>query len=477
MFTKKTKIVCTIGPASWDFEVMKQMTRAGMNVVRVNMSHGTHEEKAEQFKNARKISEELTTQLAVMADLQGPKLRLGDFEGIIEINKGDNVNLSTIAQEGEVPMQFDLSPYVKKGDRIFLNDGLVEIVVTDVIGKLIKTKAQNKGWIVEHKGVNIPDTKLKGAIFSEKDINDANFALKENVDFLAISFIQEASDLKKMREILKQHKSKAKIIVKIETKGAVENLEEIIKASDAVMVARGDMALEIGAANVPIVQQKITRLGRQYQKPVIVATQMLESMVENPRPTRAEASDVANAVLDQVDAVMLSAETTIGKYPVDAVKTMTEIINAVENEQIISKLESYAYKNYIKIDWSNMSKEEVSANSIASSAASIAYRTDAKAIVVGTAGGKTVRAVSSFRPSSQIVAFTHEEQICNQLSLIWGVQPFMIRPTQHLETFVKNIVEAFKQTEFAKKGDKIVIVTGSKIGVAGTTDTIKLASI
>lgn len=466
---KRTKIVCTIGPSSWDYSTLKELAESGMDVARLNFSHGTFEEKGTQLKLVRKISKELGKSLAVLADMPGPKLRLGLFEGKIEIQKGETIYLSSDPKEGELPVQFDLSPFLKKKQRIFLNDGLVELLVVGVKGKTIETIAQNSGWVSQKKGVNIPDTLLTGAVFTERDREGTEFAIKLNADYVALSFVQQPSDLDDARAIIKKHKSQAKIIVKLETSQAVENLEEIISAADAVMIARGDLAIETNAAEVPIVQQKILNLARQNQKPVIVATQMLESMTENPRPTRAEVSDVANAVLDQADAVMLSAETANGKYPIEAVRVMSEVINSVEANP--------DYQRYIKINWENLSKAEIHFNAIAASAASLAYRINAACIVVATASGKTARMIASFRPSSRILAATHDEQTRHQLTLIWGVRPSIVKATRTSDEFWKKIIDAVRDSKFAKKGDRIVLVSGTKIGISGDTDTIKVVRL
>ncbi len=469
MQLKRTKIVCTIGPSSWDEKTLTELTKAGMNVARLNFSHGSYEEKLEQIKLVRKISNATDKPLAVMADLQGPKLRLGKIEGRIEIEKGDSIHLSTTPQDKELPMQFDISPFVKKGERVFLNDGLVELKVTGTDDKTIKTIAQNDGWVTSNKGVNIPDTHLKGAAFTNKDREDAEFAIKHNVDYLALSFVQTAGDVKVLRDIINKNKSRARIISKIEKKEAVINLEAIIKLSDGVMVARGDLAIETEAAEVPVIQQQIIRIARQNYKPVIVATQMLESMIENPRPTRAEVSDVANAVLDQVDGVMLSAETANGKYPVETVKVMKEVILSVENHP--------DYKHYIKINWEQLAKEEIVFSAVTSAAASLAYHINAKLIVVATATGRTARVLSSFRPQAPIYAVTHDEQTCDQLALVWGVKSGMVKPVHSSDKFWKDILESVRESGFVKTGDQIVIITGSKIGVAGDTDSIKVETV
>lgn len=466
---KRTKIVCTIGPASGDYKTLKDLALAGMDVARLNFSHGTQKEKVEHIKLIRQISEELNKPIAIIGDLQGPKIRLGEIAGIRGIKKGERIRLSLNPIEDELPMQFDLSPFVKRSQRIFLNDGLVELKVTGLSGKTIETIAGNSGWVSSHKGVNIPDTHLKGASFTDKDATDAEFALKNGADYLSVSFIQTLEDLRTVKKLIKKFSSKAQVIVKIEKAEAVNNLEKIIPETDAVMVARGDLAIETKLELVPLIQQKIVRLSRQNKKPVIVATQMLESMIENPRPTRAEVSDVANAVLDQVDAVMLSAESASGKYPVEAVLTMQHVINSIE--------ENLDYKHYIKINWEQVSEEELPFNAIASSAASLAYRIGAKVIVSATATGNSAKRLSSFRPGSDIVAVTHDLTTSNQLALVWNVNPLIVKPSKDSDTFWRNITAALKENKFVEKKDKAVLVGGSIVGVSGATDTIKVVTI
>lgn len=464
---KKTKIVCTIGPSSWDYPTLKKLSEAGMNVARLNFSHGSHAEKGQQIQTIRKISKELGKSIAIMADLQGPKLRLGTIDGIRKITKGESITLSLNPTLDEIPIQFDLSPFVKKGQRIFLNDGLIELKVNSIAGKSIKAIAHNSGAISSHKGINIPDTYMQGSVFTPKDITDAKFALEANVDYLALSFIQKATDLKPVKKLIQEANSKTKIVVKIEKNEAVSDLEEIMKDTDAVMVARGDLAIETKAAEVPIIQQKIIKLGRSYHRPVIVATQMLESMVENPRPTRAEVSDVANAVLDQADCVMLSAESASGKYPVEAVQTMSDIILSVESHP--------DYKHSISIDWNNISSKELSYSAIVSSAAILAEKIVAKFIVIPTASGRMARHLSAFRPSSRIIAITHSEKVYHQLAMVWGIETIVIKPVKTYDAFLENILESVQK--YAKKGDQIVVVTGSTVGISGGTDTIRVVTI
>ncbi|OGE39583.1 pyruvate kinase [Candidatus Daviesbacteria bacterium RIFCSPHIGHO2_12_FULL_47_45] len=487
---KKTKIVCTIGPSSWDYSVLKQLALAGMDVARLNFSHGTHAEKAAQIVLVRRISRELDKPLAIIADMQGPKIRIGQLSEellkahanklpggqqekgrnpVIILKQGEKIHLSISPISDEVPMYFDLSPFVKKGHRILLNDGLVEAKVTEINGKVIVAVVQNDGYISSHKGVNVPDTRLPGASLTPKDYEDAEFALKAGVDFLAISFVQSPEDLKKARDLIKKYSPKTKLIVKLEKPQAVENLEEIVRATDAIMVARGDLAIETDVAEVPLVQKRIIRLARQYFKPVIVATQMLESMTENPRPTRAEVSDVANAVFDQADAVMLSGETANGKYPVKTVKMMNDICLTVEGHT--------EYKNYVGIDLEDVDGKELANRAIASAGVVLAELANVKLIIAGTVSGKTVQSLSSFRPQADIVAICNDSEIRNQLVLVWGVRPFDIKIETQAEAFWNHALELIKRNKLASKNDQVIILSGPVPGVGGQTDTLKLETL
>lgn len=469
MNSKKTKIVCTIGPSSWDKETLKELALSGMDLARLNLSHGTHEEKRDQIHRIRAVSKEIGKRVAIIADLQGPKLRLGCIESVLNINKGDILRLSARSGKDILSIQFDFAPFIKKGHRVFLNDGLVELKVLGVSRGVIKLEAQNCGWVSSNKGINLPDTNLNSAAFTPKDKIDTEFAIKEKADYIALSFIQTPSDINILKDLIKANNSKIKIIAKIEKNEAITNLEEIIKVADALMVARGDLAIEAKAEEVPILQQKMIRLCRQYQKPVIVATQMLESMVENPRPTRAEVSDVANAVLDQVDGVMLSAESASGKYPVEAVRTMKDIICSVERDT--------EYKKYIKVSWGNIHLEDLSASAIAAAAASLAYRIDAKTIIAATSSGKTVMSLSAFRPGAKILAVAHDEQTCDQLSLVWGVTSLPMKPIRNSDKFWKNIIKEAKIKDLIHPGERVVLVGGTKIGTSGATDSIKVVTV
>ncbi len=476
---RQTKIVCTIGPRSWDPKTLEEMIKAGMNIARLNFSHGNHEEKGAQLDHIRKISKKLNIPVGVMADFQGPKIRFGEItvennqpEGVdprVQLKKGQLVQLSINPIQDELPIQYDLSPFVKKGHRILLNDGTISSVVEEIKGKVIKVKIQNDGWVSSKKSINVPDTLIPGASFTDKDFKDAEFALSKGADFVAVSFIQTADDLKPIKELIKKHKSKAKIVVKLEKPQAVENLESIIKATDVIMVARGDLAVETSNQEVPVIQKRIVRLARQNFKPVIVATQMLKSMMDNPTPTRAEVSDVANAVFDQADAVMTSDETTIGQYPVETVRTMSQIIQSVE--------ENSEYLRYIKINWELMQADLVRHSAIVSSAASLAHRLQAEYIVVATQTGKTAQLLSAFRPQTPIIAATHSEEVSAQLSVVWGVSSLVIPPQKDVQKYWDQVTDKVKKVYDLKKGSRIVLVTGSRIGIPGATDTIKVVTI
>ncbi|MFZ3301507.1 MAG: pyruvate kinase [Microgenomates group bacterium] len=468
MDIKKTKIVATIGPASQNEKVLRELIINGVNVCRLNFSHGNLVQKKEAIDLIRKVSEKIKIPVAILADLPGPKIRLGEIDGVFKIKKGDVLTFGTNGKT-HLPIQFDFTKDVSAGQKMYLNDALISLNIINSKDGVVTAKALNSGWVTSRKGINLPETLFERNIFTDEDRTSALFAIKENVDFIALSFIQSGKDILPLRKLIDDHKSKIKIITKVEKPQAIKNIEEIINLSDAVMVARGDLAIETSPAEVPLMQQKIISLARQSQKPVIVATQMLESMIENPRPTRAEASDVANAVLSQVDAVMLSAESASGNYPVETVKTMKSIIETVEKD-----LES---KRYIRINWEKININDLNFNAIVSASASLAYRLKSPVIGIGTVSGKTVKQLSSFRPSADIVAFTHNQTIARQLLLSWGVNPILISKDVDAHGFETEMINTIKKSRMARKGTKVVLIWGSKIGVSSTTDTIKVVAI
>jgi pyruvate kinase len=464
-----TKIICTIGPSSDSVEVLTEMVKNGMDACRLNFSHGSRQEKEKTVKRIRQVAKNMRQHIAIIADLQGPKLRLGNFDGNIDLDIKQRIELSYEANPGQIPLQFDLSSYMREGERIFINDGLVELVVVGINEKTIIAETAAPGWIAANKGINIPDTDIKLDAITEKDREDALFALGLGVDYLAVSYVESAQDLNVAGEIIKNQGSGAGLIAKIEKAQAIDNMEDIIKASDAVMVARGDLAVETSPSHVPILQQKIINFSRQLQKPVIIATHMLESMTSYNKPTRAEASDVGNAVLSQVDALMLSAETAVGNYPVEAVKTMNEIIGYVEKNN--------EYKRQIKIDWKKVPSERILLSAIVSSAASLAIKLKSEVIGVATASGSTAILLSSFRPEMCIAAITHDDTTANKLNIVWGVEPQVLQPTKTSDELWEMITGILKK-EKELKSDKVVVVGGSKlVGVSGATDSIKVVKL
>ncbi|HEU4984004.1 MAG TPA: pyruvate kinase, partial [Nitrososphaera sp.] len=325
---KRTKIIATVGPATDSYESIYELINAGANGIRMNFSHGTQEEHFGRIAWVRQASRELGKPVSIIQDLQGPKIRLGEFEGVITIQAGQHLAFEYNAnypESGHIPTQYDLSKKVKAGERLYLFDGRVRTVVTSVRENVVYATADNDGLIIKRKGINLPDTDFGGDILTDKDMSDIAAGAKQDFDYVALSFVQAATDVVRLRKILKEHNSPARVIVKLETKAAVEDLEEIVKAADVVMIARGDLAVETPAESVPVVQRQVIALGQRYGKPTIVATQMLLSMVEMPEPTRAEVSDVATAVFVGADCVMLSDETAMGKYPIEAVKTMKRV--------------------------------------------------------------------------------------------------------------------------------------------------------
>lgn len=462
---KRTKIVATIGPSSQDERVLTQMILAGLNVVRLNFSHGNLEEKQRSFDLVKKISSKLNLNIPIIADLSGPKIRLGDIDGTFKIKKGDILTFGK-NKNTHLPIQFDFSSSVQKGQRLLLSDARISLIIESSKDGIITAKALNNGWVTSRKGINLPDTKFNEGIFTKEDKVSAEFAINNNADFIAISFVDKAEDIKPLRELINKKGSKAKIITKVERPNALEDIERIINASDCIMVARGDLASETTPAQVPLAQQKMTVMCRQKQKPVIIATEMLDSMINNPRPTRAEASDVANAVVAQVDAVMLSAETASGDYPLETIKTMNSIIETVESDP--------EFRRYIKINWEKINLNEIKFNALASSSASLAYRLKSPVIGIGTVTGKTVSLLSSFRPSALICAMTHDDTVARQMSLLWGVNSTVVPADIGSEIFGDTMFASIKKQKLAKKGESVVLVWGSKVGISGTTNTIRV---
>lgn len=468
--TRRAKIVATIGPATKSKENLKNAIEAGMNVARLNFSHGSHEEHLQVIKNIRELSQELQAPVTLLQDLQGPKIRVGKFKnGFTEITSGQTVTFTTkdILGDGDlIPSDFKELPLAAKpGVRILLDDGLMEVEVLSVTGTDVIAKVIYGGKLKDRKGMNLPGVNLPVAAMTEKDLADLEFGLSQNVDYIALSFVRFGKDIRELREKIESKKSSAKIVAKIEMLEALDNLEEIIRLSDAVMVARGDLAVEIGQTRLPHVQKKIIKLSNQLGKPVITATQMLDSMVENPRPTRAEITDVANAVIDGSDALMLSAESASGKYPFKAISTMHEIICEVEKSE----------ENYYKLSLQSEFLNTPSA--IGASASLTALKLNAQVIVCLTTTGKTAQIISSFRPKAKLIAATYRMDVLNQLELTWGLQTLLIDRYNSLEEVVKLVEKSLIQNGIAKTGDKIVLTLGLPTAKGVKTNSVHVHTL
>ncbi len=465
---KRTKIIATIGPASETPEKIHALLAAGVNGARLNMSHGTHAEHALRLIHIRASAKKLERSVAIIADLQGPKIRLGNLPaGGVEIAAGDTLRLAYEADytsTGIFPIQYDFSTAIQKGDALFLRDGQVKTTVQSVRNGVISARAHNSGKVLSKHGINLPDTKLDKSVITDKDRIDIAWALKHDVDYVALSFVQTAEDIIQLRKILIAAKSDIKIIAKIETKLATKHLTEIINASDAVMVARGDLATETYPEEVPVLQRRIIAYGRVAKKPVIVATQMLESMMNSLQPSRAEVSDIASAVGSATDAVMLSGETAAGNYPVETVVMM---------KRVILKMEEYLTEMHRHFDVPPDSDQQ-SDTGVAYAAVSLARQLKVKIILAETLTGSTALGIASFRPYQSIVMLSPHMRICNQLAIVWGSKPFLTRKRFEAEGRVFRIL---KKRGNLKSGDMIVTAFGKQRGVAGGTDTVRLIQV
>jgi pyruvate kinase len=458
---KRTKIIATVGPATDSYEAILGLIQAGVNGIRLNFSHGTHDERSRQIKWIRKAGKACGKPVAIIQDLQGPKIRLGDFDGVVNVKKGQSLSFayqSDYAETGHLPTQYDLSAKVKRGERIYLYDGKVQTTVASVRDGVVRAEAANDGILIKRKGMNLPDTDFGGDIITPKDRADLVYGSSQDIDYVALSFVQTAEDIAALRSLLRGMNSHAKIIAKIETKAAVDNVESIVEASDVVMIARGDLAVETPAESVPIVQRQIIGLGLRYAKPTIVATHMLASMTEDPEPTRAEVSDIATAVLVGADCVMLSDETAQGNYPLEAVATMKRVILYTEKHKPLE----------VKFpDNEDRSRQVAISTAILSLGEGIA----AKAIVAETKSGATAFQIASLRPKTPVIAVTNDARVAQQLALVYGVKSY-VRPVDKLAA--TKLTNWLRQNKVLKKGDVVVTASGRYPGVVGTTDTIKV---
>lgn len=465
---KRTKIIATVGPSTHSYKSILAMLKAGTNGFRLNFSHGTYEERIEQIGWIRKASREYGKPVAIIQDLHGPKMQVGEFEGIINIRLGQSLSFKYLAsyeQSGMIPTQYDFSKKVKRGERLWLADGRIQTTVTSVNDGVVHVRAENDGVLIKNKGINLPDTDFGGDIITKRDKADLAFGSTQDIDYVALSFIQQASDVHKFKSILKNLGSKAKVIAKIETKSATENLEAIVEESDMVMVARGDLAIETLPESVPIVQRKIIGLGLKYATPTIVATQMLASMTETPEPTRAEVSDVATAVILGADCVMLSEETASGKYPIQSIEIMKRVILHVQQNNPLSV--TFADNKRSDPNVVETTRQKAISNAVLSLASNI----DAVGIVVETLSGDTALQIASHRPEMPLIAVSSDIVTVQQLSLVYGTKSYN-RPVDPLAA--TKLTNWLRTAKVLKKGDTVVTVSGKYPGVVGTTDTIKV---
>jgi pyruvate kinase len=471
---KKTKIVATMGPASTNSkEVLKQMIENGTNVCRLNFSHGKHDNHLNTIKMVREINAELDVDVALLADLQGPKIRIGEVENNgIELIDGSQLIITTkecIGTKERVYLTYKEFPKdVAVGDRVLMDDGKLQLEVTGTNREdEVITKVLNGGVLSSKKGVNLPNTKISLPCLTVKDLRDLEFALEHDVDWIGLSFVRSSKDIDDLRKLITKKNKHAKIIAKIEKPEAVADIDAIIRTTDALMIARGDMGVELPAEKVPNIQKMIIRKARNFGKPTIVATQMMESMITNFSPTRAEVNDVANAVLDGADAVMLSGETSVGKYPVEVIKTMTKIVREIElNDEI-----------YHKEEFPDRSEDRFITDSICFNAARLAQRVEANAIITMTFSGYTAYKISSQRPKSDIYVFTENPRILTQLNLVWGVKAYFYDKIASTDQTIVDCQQFLKDKELLQKGDYVINVASVPIEEKGKSNMVKLSQI
>ncbi|HRH31487.1 MAG TPA: pyruvate kinase [Candidatus Paceibacterota bacterium] len=468
---KKTKIVATIGPASEAPEMVEELILSGVNVFRLNLSHGTIEEHVERLKRIRQIAKRLDIHVAILADLAGPKIRIGDFrEGEIDLNNGHEFILCTEKLEGtakKVYINYPLLPKeVKVGQKIFLDDGKVELEVSKINGFDVHTKIRAGGRITSRRGVNIPGAKLSVSALTAKDTADLSKILLEDIDYVALSFVRSPKDIDDLRKVIAKYRKKDLpwIVSKIETVEAIENLGEIVTQSDAVMVARGDLAVEIGREMVPAMQKEIIRMANEFGKPVITATHFLESMVSRSTPTRAEVSDIANAILDGTDAIMLSAETASGAFPVEAVKIMA-------NVAVITELDHEHFRKHFRVDSGDV------VDSVSLSVVYTARNVGAVAIAALSSSGFTAKMTARHRSTRPVYVFTPYKAVAQKTALFFGCEPLVLSKLSDLGEATKQIKKSLQDNKFAKKGDRIVISASVPFGIAKTTNCLLVETI
>jgi pyruvate kinase len=468
----KTKIVCTMGPSTRDREILRQLIRSGMDVARINFSHGTHAEHEAMIRLVRQVAESEGAVVAIMADLQGPKLRIGELAAPVSLETGDWVSLTTLPADGTwnvIPLPHpELIEGARSGQRLLLDDGDIEFEIREVRPDVLVCRVVVGGKLLSHKGIAAPDGVVAISAMTEKDHVDAAFAIAQGVDFVALSFVRSPDDVRGLRELLDAANApEIHIVAKIESRQAVTCFSNILPHVDAVMVARGDLGVELSPQEVPLYQKEIIRSCNQAGIPVITATQMLQSMIDNPRPTRAEASDVANAILDGTDAVMLSAETAVGKYPVKAVQMIHEISAVVEARMMPEAPPSLSTVEHV----------HPVTDAISDATAQIAAELSVALIATATWSGYTARQIARKRPHQAIVAFTPQEVVQRQLALVWGVRPLRVASFSSTDELLQEIPRALTEHNDAKPGDWIVLTGGLPVGGGGKTNFIRVHQI
>ncbi|MER5766892.1 pyruvate kinase [Streptomyces sp. NPDC001985] len=469
---RRAKIVCTLGPATDSYDQIKALVEAGMDVARFNLSHGSHADHEERYHRVRKASDETGRSVGVLADLQGPKIRLGRFrEGPVLLERGDEFTITVEPAEGDRSLcgttYPGLAEDVTAGERILVDDGKVTLEVTGVDGPRVRTTVIEGGMVSDHKGLNLPGVAVSVPALSEKDVEDLRWALRIGADIVALSFVRSGRDIVDVHRIMDEEGRRVPVIAKVEKPQAVENIDDIVAAFDGIMVARGDLGVEMPLEQVPIVQKRAVKLARRNAKPVIVATQMLDSMIENSRPTRAEASDVANAVLDGTDAVMLSGETSVGKYPVETVRTMGRIVEAAEEDVLAKGLPPLTEHN----------KPRTQGGAVARAAAEMGDFLGAKILVAFTQSGDTVQRLSRYRSPIPLLAFTPDPATRSRLTLTWGVETFLGPHVESTDAMVAQVDEELLKIGRCERGDTVVITAGSPPGVAGSTNLVRVHHI
>lgn len=465
---RRAKIICTIGPASESEAALRELMQAGMDVARLNFSHGSHAQHARNLKRIRRVAREENRTICILQDLQGPKIRTGSLQGHepVELRAGAHLTITPRHIPGTakiISTTFqDLAREVQPGARILLSDGLIELRVLSSDGEDVECEVINGGELGEHKGINLPGAALSIPALTDKDCEDLAFGIKHGVDMVALSFVRSAADVRMAKQLIADHDSDVPVIAKLEKPQALEQLEEILEISDGVMVARGDLGVEMPPEKVPVIQKNVIRRAAECRKPVIIATQMLESMIENPRPTRAEVSDVANAIFDGTDAVMLSAETASGRYPCEAVIMMAKI--ALEAE---AKMAEFTMPR--RRERRNMNVSETICEAVAHAAEELPMG----AIAVFTESGTTARLISKYRPKAQIYAFSHIPEVCNRMNLFWGVHPLRRGQARSAEDMLATAEQALLQKGKIRVGDVVGVVAGTRMA-SGSTNFLRL---